>query len=113
MKLYWFRYGMFDGRISLTKSDGLTAILSDRNFQRLRTLTKDDSGKYLWLPSEQLIALPHITTAEDNDGRTFVQNETFLIGIHDYLRLSDPNRLLSPFFNSERTEMLEPIIIKE
>lgn len=110
MKIYWFRYGMFDGKISLTKSDELNTVLSDKNFQRLRNLTEQDSKKYLWLPSEQLIALPHVTLAEDKDGRTFVQNETVLIGIHDYLRLSDPNQLLSPFFNSGR---LEPIIIKE
>jgi len=114
MTIERFRYGMFDGKIVLAKTDGLAAILSDKNFQRLRTLTEEDSGKYLWLPTEQLIALPHITTVEDKDGRTFVQNETLLIPVHDYIRLSNPNRLLASYFTSEwksNPEKLEPIKI--
>jgi len=114
MKIERFRYGMFDGKILLEKTDGVNAILTDKNFQRLRNLTEADNEKYLWLPTEQLIAFPHITMAEDKAGRTFVQNETLLIGIHDYIRLSNPNRLLSPYFNGEwKTipEKLEPIKI--
>lgn len=110
MKIERFKYGMFDGKIVLEKTDGLNEVLSDRNFQRLRNLTVEDSDQYLWLPSEQLIAFPHITKAEDKDGRTFVQNKTLLIGIHDYIQLTNPNQVFSPFFKSKwNPEKLEPI----
>jgi hypothetical protein len=114
MKIERFIYGMFNDKILLLKTDGLNQVLSDRNFQRLRNLTPEDSDKYLWLPTEQLIALPHIKTVEDKNGRTFVQNETLLIRIHDYIHLSNPNQLLSPFFNGnweKIPEKLEPINI--
>lgn len=115
MKIERFFYGMIDGKIRLLKTNGLNAILTDKNFQRLRTLTEQDSDKYLWLPSEQLVAFPHITTVSDGDGRTFVQNETLLIGIHDYIQLSNPKLLLYAYFSSEWKEIpdkLEPLTIK-
>jgi len=115
MKIERFLYGMIDGKIWLLKTDGLNAILSDKNFQRLRDLTEEDNEQYLWLPTEQLVAFPHITIVTDKDGRSFVQNETLLIGIHDYIQLSDPKRLLAPYFNSEWKsvpEKLEPLTIK-
>ena len=115
MKIERFKYGMFDdGKVWMPKTDGLNAILSDKNFQRLRELKVEDNEKYLWLPTEQLVAFPRISIVSDEDGRTFVRNETLLIGIHDYLRLSDPKRLLSPYFSSEWKsvpEKLEPIVI--
>ncbi len=116
MNIERFQYGMFDdGKICLFKTDGLNAILTDKNFQKLRNLTLEDSDKYLWLPTEQLIALPHITTTHDKDGRTFIQNETLLIHIHDYIRLTNPNQVLSQYFNSKWKsipEKLEPITLE-
>jgi hypothetical protein len=96
---------MFNGKIELTKSDSLSDVLTDQNFRYLRDLTVEDNGKYLWLPTEQLIALPHIKFVEDKDGRTFVQNETILISIHDYIELTNPNKTLQPYFSLEQKEI--------
>lgn len=109
MKIERFLYGMFNGKICLLKTDGVNTLLSDKNFQYLRNLTEADSNKYLWLPTEQIIALPHIITVQDENGRTFVQNETLLIPIHDYIRLTDPNKFLSQFFNSEWKDIPEKL----
>jgi len=98
MKIERFVYGMFDGKICLFTTDGLNSVLSDKNFQRLRTLTVADDGKYLWLPTEQIIAFPHITMVDDDDGREFIQNKTLLVPIHDYLQLTNANEVLSKFF---------------
>ena len=115
MKIERFLYGMFNGKIYLLKTEGLNTVLSDKNFQFLRNLKEEDSGKYLWLPTEQLIALPDIVTVKDDDGRTWVQNETFLIKIHDYLQLTKPNELLSKHHVlplEELPESLEPLKIE-
>jgi hypothetical protein len=105
---------MFNGRVELAKTNGVNQILSDQNFQFLRDLTLEDSDTYLWLPTEQIVALPHITTVQDKDGRTFVQNETFLIPIHDYIQLTNPTKIFSPHFHSNQQsipEKLEPLEI--
>ena len=100
MKIARFKYGMAsDGKIILEKSDGLSDVLTDKNFQLLRELTEEDNENYLWLPTEQLVALPRITTVKDDDGRPFVQNETVLLPIHDYIQLTNPRQTLARFFN--------------
>lgn len=109
-----FVYGMFNGKIYLLKTEGVDNILSNKNFHYLKNLTEEDNNKYLWLPTEQLVAVPHITTVEDQDGRTWVQNQTLLIKIHDYLQLTNPHLLLSKFFLSltnELPENFDPIIV--
>ena len=98
MKIEHFLYGMIDGKIVLYKTAGVTHILSDKNFQFLRALTATDSDKYWWLPTEQVVALPHIESVTDEDGRTWVLNHTLLMPIHDYLKLTDPNNFLSHLF---------------
>jgi hypothetical protein len=99
MKIERFLCGMFgDGKIYLLKTDGLNDVLTDKNFQYLRNLTLEYSDKYLWLPTEQVVALPHIENVEDDNGRTWVQNQTLLIPIHDYLQLTNPHQLLSKYF---------------
>jgi len=90
---------MINGKIYLFTTNGVSDLLSDKNFQKLRTLREEDSDKYLWLPTEQVVAFPHIVTVEDQNGRTWVQNETLLIKIHDYIQLTNPNHLLSKFFS--------------
>lgn len=114
MKIERFIFGMFNGRVELAKTHGVNQILSDQNLHYLCDLTLEDSDKYLWLPTEQVIALPHITTVEDNDGRTFVQNETLLIPIHDYIQLTNPTKIFLPYFHSSLEsipEKLEPLEI--
>ena len=90
-------------------------MLSEKNFQYLRNLKEEDCDKYLWLPTEQIIALPHIITVTDDNGRTWVQNQTLLIKIHDYLQLTDPYKLFSKFFLpslGDLPENFEPIEIE-
>jgi len=82
----------------MLKTAGVNKLLTDRNLQRLRELTIDDSGKYLWLPTEQVVALPQIKTVEDKEGRTWVQNQTLLIHIHDYIRFTNPYERFSQHF---------------
>jgi len=107
MKIERFFYGMIDGKIYQFKTDYLRAVLSDKNFESLRNVTEEDSDKYLWFPSQQLVALPRITTVADKDGRTWVQNQTLFVGIHDYLRMTNPSKYLSKFFVPELKEVPE------
>jgi hypothetical protein len=81
VKVERFLYGMFNGKIYLLKTEGVNNLLSDKNFQFLRNLREEDSDKYLWLPTEQIVALPHIVKVEDDNGRSWVQNQTLLIKI--------------------------------
>lgn len=107
-----FLYGMFQGKISLLKTDGVNKILSDKNFQILRNLKMEDSDKYLWLPTEQIVALPRIVNVEDSNGRSWVQNHTILIPIHEYIQQTDPKKIFSKFFLPPLEEIpknLEPI----
>ena len=90
MKIERVLYGMFNGKICMLKTTGVNNIITDKNLQHLRELTVADSDKYLWLPTEQVVALPHIESVEDKDGRSWVQNQTLLIPIHDYIRLTSP-----------------------
>ena len=101
MKIEHFLYGMINGKIVLYKTAGVNSILSDRNFQILRSLSLKDSDKYLWLPTEQVVALPHIESVSDANGRTWVLNHTLLVPIHDYLKLTDPLKFLSHLFINE------------
>jgi hypothetical protein len=98
---------MIDGKIRQFKTDFLRAVLSDKNFEALRKVTEEDSDKYLWFPSQQLVALPHIITVSDKDGRTWVQNQTLFMGIHDYLHMTRPSKYLSKFFVPELIEIPE------
>lgn len=114
MKIERFVYGMFNGKIYLLKTDGVDKILSYKNFYYLKNLTEMDNNKYLWLPTEQVVAVPHVTKVEDGDGRTWVQNQTLLIKIHDYLQLTNPHLTLAQFFlplSDELPESFNPIIV--
>ena len=116
MKVERFLYGMFDGKICLLKTDGVNKLLSDKNFQWLRNLRVEDSDKYLWLPTEQVVALPHIEKVSDENGRDWVQNQTLLIPIHDYIQCTNPYKLLSKFFLPILDELpgeLEPIQVEQ
>lgn len=99
MKIHRFLKSMFkDGKIRLYTTPGLSSILTDKNFQILRNLKLEDDGHYLWLPTEQLVALPRIQEVEV-DGRSGLQNETLLIPIHDYIQLTQPFNHFSKYFS--------------
>ena len=105
---------MFNGKIRLLKTEGVDNIISRKNFYYLKNLTETDNNKYLWLPTEQVVAVPQIRRVEDKDGRTWVQNQTLLIKIHDYLQLTIPHLTLAQFFlplSDELPESFNPIIV--
>ena len=91
MKVERVLYGMqtSDGKIWLRLTDGARELLTQKSLDYLRQLRPKDSGKYLWFKTEQTIAYPIVYTVQDKDpehgGRTWVQNQTFLVGIHDFL----------------------------
>src|SRR4030067_2722314 len=89
MRIERFLFGMFDGHIGLIKTSGVTSLITDASFQFLTGLIEDPENGYYWLPTEQVVAFPHIITVHDGDGREFVQNETYLIPIHDYIKLTN------------------------
>jgi hypothetical protein len=91
MKVERILYGMqtADGKISLLKTAGVNNLLSFKNIEYIRTLKPADSRRYLWFKTEQTIAFPVIIDVADKDpkhgGRTWVQNQTFLVNIHEYI----------------------------
>ena len=117
MKIERFVFGMFNGKIGLAKTDGVCDLITDVNFQYLRNLTETPETGYLWLPTEQVIAFPRITTVYDDDGRDFVQNQTLLVPIHDYIKLTRPKGIFDlPFFAEDYNflpEILEPLEVNE
>ncbi len=109
MKIEHFFFGMVDEKINMWKSDGVNNLISDQNLQFLRTLSLEDSDRYFWLPTEQVIALPHIVQVTDKAGRDFIQNHTLLLTIHQYLQLTNPFSLLKPFFEVNLNNDFIPI----
>ena len=115
MKIQRFFYGMVKGKIMLFKTEGVNHILSDANFQFLRKLTPQDNNAW-WLPTEQVVAISNIQTVHDNDGRKWVQNETLLIPINDYIKLTKPHEKLGLLFQktlNEEPKSYETITIEE
>lgn len=114
MKIERFFYGMVDSKIILLKTKRVNEILSDENFQFLRNLTPEDNNQW-WLPAEQIVALSHIEAVDDDNGRTWVQNQTLLIPIRDYIKLTKPHEIFHRFFESvldKAPEVFDPITIK-
>jgi len=95
MRIERLFHGMIDGKVYLLKTDGLNKLLTDKSIQRLRELTIAESDRYQWFPTEQAVAVPHITMVNDEDGRVFVQNETRVMGIHDYLQWTNAENQFS------------------
>lgn len=115
MKIQRFFYGMVQDKIVLLKTEGVNAILSDASLQFLRQLTPNDNKEW-WLPTEQIVALCHIEEVEDGNGRTWVQNQTLLIPIHDYIRLTQPHTFFHEYFEptwEETPKKFESIEVKE
>jgi hypothetical protein len=91
MKIERILYGMQtgDGKIALLKTAGVNNLLSFKNIEYIKNLKPTDSRRYLWFKTEQTIAYPIIIEVADKDpkhgGRTWVQNQTFLVNIHEFL----------------------------
>lgn len=91
MKIERILYGMqtANGKIALLKTPGVNNLLTYKNIEYIRNLKPADSYQYLWFKTEQTIAYPIIINVEDKDpkhgGRTWVQNQTFLVNIHEFL----------------------------
>jgi hypothetical protein len=91
MKIERILYGMQtgDGKIALLKTAGVNNLLSFKNIEYIKNLKPADSRRYLWFKTEQTIAYPIIIEVADKDpkhgGRTWVQNQTFLVNIHEFL----------------------------
>jgi len=113
MKVERIFYGMVNGKIDMLTTDGVRNLISYKNLEYIRNLTPADSGKHLWLKTEQTVAFPAIIEVEDNDGRTWVQNQTFLVNIHDYLEAT-AKKIFTPYIMPKLTEIpasFDPIII--
>jgi hypothetical protein len=78
-----------DGKIAMLKTAGVNNLLTFKNIEYVRNLKPSDSRRYLWFKTEQTIAYPVIIDVADKDpkhgGRTWVQNQTYLVNIHDFL----------------------------
>ena len=91
MKIERILYGMetTTGKIALLKTPGVNNMLSFKNIEYIRNLKSADSHRYLWFKTEQTIAYPVIIDVADQDpkhgGRTWVQNQTFLVNIHEFI----------------------------
>ena len=91
MKIERLLYGMqtSDGKIELRLTPGVRNLITQKNIDYIKNLKPKDSGKPLWLKTEQAIAYPVIIEVADkhpdHGGRTWVQNQTFLVGIHDFI----------------------------
>ena len=91
MKIERILYGMetTTGKIALLKTPGVNNMLSFKNIEYIRNLKPADSHRYLWFKTEQTIAYPVIIDVADQDpkhgGRTWVQNQTFLVNIHEFI----------------------------
>lgn len=110
MKVERIIYGMqtADGKISLLKTPGVNNLLNFKNIEYVKNLKPADSRRYLWFKTEQTIAYPVIIEVADKDpkhgGRTWVQNQTFLVNIHEYLTHTLGGKNGNPF---------EPFVLPE
>ena len=91
MKIERILYGMQteDGKILTKYTSGVTNMLKPKSRDFIKSLKPSDSHKPLWFPTEGTIAYPVIIEVAvkdpDQGGRTWVQNQTFLVEIHDFL----------------------------
>lgn len=102
MKIERLIYGMqtADGKILMPFSEGVRDLLTQKSIDHIRMLKPHDSRRYLWFKTEQTLAYSVIVEVQDkrsdSDGhRTWVQNQTFLMNIHDFFRCSQQG--VNPF----------------
>lgn len=89
MKVERYLYGMqtANGKIEIVKTSGVNNLLTSKSQESIRKLTVEDSRKYLWFKTEQTVAYPVVIEVSDklDGGRTWVQNQTFLVNIHEFI----------------------------
>ncbi len=88
-------YGMVNGKITMDKTPGVNTLLSDKSIEYIRNLGVEASDRYLYFKQEQVIAYPKIIPVFDEDSkRSWVQNETRLMSVHDFLEASNVGKIL-------------------
>lgn len=111
-------YGMVNGKITQDKTSGVTSLLTDSQIAYIRGLTVEDSDRYLYFKENhpQVIAVPKIINVFDPDSkRTWVQNETRIMTVKDYLDITSPVKVMfnsSPLLEvKELPSQFTPIIV--
>jgi hypothetical protein len=78
-----------DGKILSKYSKGVLDILQPKSRDRIKALQSKDTESCLWFKTEQVIAYSVIIDVYCKDpsqgGRTWVQNQTFLVNIHEFI----------------------------
>jgi|WetSurMetagenome_2_1015567.scaffolds.fasta_scaffold189616_1 hypothetical protein len=91
MKIERILYGMqtSDGKIAFLKTSGVNTLLQFKSIEYIRTLKPKDSKQRLYFKTEGTLAYPYVVEVADkhpdHGGRTWVQNQTFLVTINDFL----------------------------
>lgn len=91
MKIERYFYGMFPktGKIGELMTSNVRSLIGQKGIEYLKALRPEDSHRYIWFP-QGVIAYPVIIDVQDEregkGGRTWVQNQTLLMGIHDYIQ---------------------------
>jgi hypothetical protein len=91
MKIERILYGMqtSDGKILSKYTDGVLKLLQPKSRESIKALQISQSRKPLWFKTEQVLAYPIIIEVEDkhpdHGGRSWVQNQTFLVHLTDFL----------------------------
>jgi hypothetical protein len=93
-----FLYALFhDERYRLLKSPGVHQLLTDQNYEVLRT--RDTASRDpLWLDTERVVAYQDIHPVNYGNGLTGIWNHTLLIPIREYIRLTNPFTAIQRFF---------------
>lgn len=90
MKVERLLYGMQtgDGKIFTKLSEGAYSLLEPKSRDSLKALRVEDTKKYRWFKTEQTLVYSVIIKVACKDpsqgGREWVQNESFLVNIHDF-----------------------------
>lgn len=101
MKIERLYYGMFTGtgKIGLMLTPKVRSLVQPQNIEYIKALQPEQSKRYLWLPSEQVVAYPVVTEVKDEregmGNRPWVQNQTFIMTVHDYISATQQQSFLS------------------
>jgi hypothetical protein len=80
-----------DGKIKMLMTPGVRQLLTQKSIDTIRSLKVEDSHHYFWFPTEQAIAYSIVIQVQDKQPlekgrRTWTQNQTFIVGIHDFIQ---------------------------
>jgi hypothetical protein len=123
LQLEHFIYGLEKKNgIQIYKSKGVTALIGDNHLQFLCHVgdnVAEETYFQIWLPGDKpVLAVSRVHPVKDEYGRKGVWNHTILIDFNDYLQLTQPQSLFSPYFiraldESKNYTPLQPITIEE